>query len=151
MVDGKTLDNSLLPAWKSSIGYLPQDSFFVDGSIRENLVWDSGKDIADDEIWKVLRQVNVDELIKRQASGLDTELANYAYYFSGGERQRLALARVLLRKPRLLILDEATSSLDAENEKRIMETIAQLKKNITILFITHRESVYPWFDQMIRL
>ena len=151
LVDGKRLDNSLLPAWKSSIGYLPQDAFFIDGSIRENLVWDSGKDIADDEIWKVLRQVNVDELIKRQASGLDTELANYAYYFSGGERQRLALARVLLRKPRLLILDEATSSLDAENEKRIMETIAQLKKNITILFITHRESVYPWFDQMIRL
>lgn len=151
LVDGKVLDEALQPRWKSSIGYLPQDAFFIDGSVRENLVWDSGKDISDEEIWKVLRQVNIDELIKRQAGGLDTVLANYAYYFSGGERQRLALARVLLRKPRLLILDEATSSLDAENEKRIMEVIAQLKKQITILFITHRESVYPWFDQMIRL
>jgi ATP-binding cassette subfamily C protein len=151
MVDGKTLDDSLLPAWKSSIGYLPQDSFFVDGSIRENLVWDSGKNFSDYEIMQVLKQVNIDELINRQPKGLDTELANYAYYFSGGERQRLALARVLLRKPRLLILDEATSSLDAENEKRIMEVIEKLKKHITILFITHRESVFPWFDQMIRL
>lgn len=151
MVDGKTLDDSLLPAWKSSIGYLPQDSFFVDGSIRENLVWDSGKNFSDYEIMQVLKQVNIDELINRQPKGLDTELANYAYYFSGGERQRMALARVLLRKPRLLILDEATSSLDAENEKRIMEVIENLKKHITILFITHRESVYPWFDQMIRL
>ena len=151
LVDGKLLDETLQPHWKSSIGYLPQDSFFIDGSIRENLVWDSGKDIPDEEIWMVLKQVNIDELIQRQARGLDTVLANYAYYFSGGERQRLALARVLLRKPRLLILDEATSNLDAENEKRIMETIAQLKENITILFITHRESVYPWFDQMIRL
>ncbi|MFO7552914.1 MAG: ATP-binding cassette domain-containing protein, partial [Haliea sp.] len=151
LIDGKPLDDSLLPRWKSSIGYLPQDSFFIDGSIRENLVWDSGQTIDDEEIWSVLEQVNVDELIRRQPQGLDTSLANYAYYFSGGERQRLALARVLLRKPHLLILDEATSSLDADNEKRIMEVITRLKRHITILFITHRESVYPWFDQMIRL
>ncbi len=151
LIDGKPLDDALLPRWKSSIGYLPQDSFFIDGSIRENLVWDSDPDIPDEEIWNVLEQVNVDELIRRQPQGLDTTLANYAYYFSGGERQRLALARVLLRKPHLLILDEATSSLDADNEKRIMEVITRLKRHITILFITHRESVYPWFDQMIRL
>lgn len=150
-IDGKTLDDNLLPRWKSSIGYLPQDAFFIDGSIRENLVWDSAPDITDQEIWNVLKQVNADGLIARQPEGLDTEVANYAYYFSGGERQRLALARVLLRKPRLLILDEATSSLDLENEKRIMEVIARLKQNITIIYITHRESVYPWFDHVIRL
>ncbi len=150
-IDGKVLDDSLLPRWKSSIGYLPQDAFFIDGSIRENLVWDSGPGSTDEEIWKVLKQVNADELINRQPKKLDTEVANYAYYFSGGERQRLALARVLLRKPYLLILDEATSSLDLENEKRIMEVIARLKQDITIIYITHRESVYPWFDHVIKL
>lgn len=63
----------------------------------------------------------------------------------------LALARVLLRKPRLLLLDEATSSLDTDNEQQIMEVVSQLKDRVTILFVTHRTSLLPWFDQIIRL
>ena len=78
-------------------------------------------------------------------------VVNFPFTFSGGERQRLALARVLLRNPRLLLLDEATSSLDSDNEQQIMEVIAQLKNRVTILFVTHRTSLLPWFDQVIRL
>ena len=69
----------------------------------------------------------------------------------GGERQRLALARVLLRKPQILILDEATSSLDPENEILIMKVLEGVKETTTVVFVTHRESVLPWFDKVVEL
>jgi len=151
LVDGKALDESLLPRWKTGLGYLPQDPFFIDGTLRENLVWDSGGQITDDQIMEMLEQVNAAHLVKRFRKGLDAFIVNYLTSFSGGECQRLALARVLLRKPSLLLLDEATSSLDPENETVIMEVLAELKKKITIVFVTHRESVSKWFDSVIKL
>ena len=151
LVDGKALDESLLPRWKTGLGYLPQDPFFIYGTLRENLVWDSGGQITDDQIMEMLEQVNAAHLVKRFRKGLDAFIVNYLTSFSGGECQRLALARVLLRKPSLLLLDEATSSLDPENETVIMEVLAELKKKITIVFVTHRESVSKWFDSVIKL
>ncbi|MCU0378386.1 MAG: ABC transporter ATP-binding protein/permease [Bacteroidales bacterium] len=150
-IDGQELNEELLSSWKSGIGYLPQDSFFIDGTLRENMVWDSGGEISDDEISDVLGQVNALHLVNRFRKGLDAFIVNYHFAFSGGECQRLALARVLLRKPSLLLLDEATSSLDAENEAMIMEVLARLKEKITIVFVTHRESVTRWFDTVIKL
>ena len=114
-------------------------------------MWDSGGEISDDEILEVLGQVNATHLVKRFRKGLDAYIVNYSFAFSGGECQRLALARVLLRKPALLLLDEATSSLDAENEAIIMEVLADLKERVTIVFVTHRESVARWFDAIIKL
>ena len=87
----------------------------------------------------------------RFKKGLDEEIVNYQFHFSGGERQRLALARVLLRQPKILLLDEATSSLDENNEKQIMDLLAELKTKITILFVTHRTSVLPWCDKIIQI
>jgi ATP-binding cassette subfamily C protein len=130
---------------------LPQDPFFIDGTLRENLVWDSGGDITDEEIWEVLEQVNAVHLVKRFRKGLDAFIVNYTFTFSGGECQRLALARVLLRKPGLLLLDEATSSLDTENEAQIMEVLAKLKEKISVVFVTHRSSLLKWFDAVIKL
>ncbi len=78
-------------------------------------------------------------------------IVNYPFTFSGGECQRLALARVLLRKPSLLLLDEATSSLDADNETPIMEVLDKLKEKVTIVFVTHRDSLLKWFDSVIKL
>ncbi len=150
-VDDICLDDKLLSQWKKSIGYLPQDPFFIDGTIHENLVWDSDEHVTNDQIWEVLRLVNAESLIKKQTNKLDTIIANYQYYFSGGERQRLALARVLLRKPQLLILDEATSSLDPENEKLIMEVLQSLKEKTTILFVSHRTSILPYFDKTLQV
>ena len=75
----------------------------------------------------------------------------FQYHFSGGERQRLALVRVLLRQPQMLLLDEATSSLDPENERLIMDVLANLKNSVTILFVTHRTTILPWFDKVIRI
>jgi ATP-binding cassette subfamily C protein len=165
MIDGVMLDDELLPLWKAGLGYLPQDPFFIDGTLRENLVWDSGTGgrtenhpgragvagISDEEIMKVLEQVNAAHLVKRFRKGLDAFVVNWHTSFSGGECQRLALARVLLRKPSVLLLDEATSSLDAENEVTVMEVLARLKEQVTIVFVTHRESVTRWFDEAIKI
>jgi ATP-binding cassette subfamily C protein len=151
MIDGRVLDDELLPGWRAGLGYLPQDPFFIDGTLRENLVWDSGGTITDDEIMDVLGQVNAVHLVKRFRKGLDAFIVNYQFAFSGGECQRLALARVLLRKPSLLLLDEATSSLDPENETAIMEVLTSLKKRVTVVFVTHRESVTRWFDEVIKI
>lgn len=151
LIDGVLLDDDLLPRWKTGLGYLPQDPFFIDGTLRENLVWDSSCAISDDEIMAVLRQVNAVHLVTRFRKGLDAFVVNYHTSFSGGECQRLALARVLLRKPSVLLLDEATSSLDAENEVTVMEVLARLKEQVTIVFVTHRESVTRWFDEVIKI
>ncbi len=151
VIDGKRLDDDFLPGWKAGLGYLPQDPFFIDGTLRENLVWDSGGGVSDDEIQDVLEQVNAMHLVRRFRKGLDAFIVNYPYSFSGGECQRLALARVLLRRPSVLLLDEATSSLDRENEAVIMDVLRRLKEKVTIVFVTHRESVSGWFDTTISL
>ncbi len=148
-IDDKILDDKSSSQWKSSIGYLPQDAFFIDGSMRENLVWDRSDPIIDEEICSVLDMVNARHLVDRQKDGLDTIITNYQFSFSGGERQRLALARVMLRKPQILILDEATSSLDSENERVVMELLVGLKESTTIVLVTHRESVIPWCDHIV--
>lgn len=148
-VDGKALTKDMFPAWRNNLGYLLQDSFFIDGTIRDNIIWDAGSIPSDEKLWNILKLVNAEDLIKKQEKGLDTYITNYQFHFSGGERQRLALARVLLREPKVLLLDEATSALDTENEIQIMECLERLKKDVTIIFVTHREYLKKYFDKTI--
>lgn len=115
------------------------------------MVWDSTHNLDDNEIIAVLKQVNAYDLVMKQNEGLDTFIANYQFYFSGGERQRMALARAILRKPKLLLLDEATSSLDAENERIIIACLLKLKNEITIVFVTHHHYLVEHFDYTIDL
>jgi ABC-type multidrug transport system fused ATPase/permease subunit len=150
-IDGISLDEENFPVWRKQLGYLPQDSFFIDGTIRENLIWDTEQIPDDNQLFEVLQQVNGLHLVTEQKQGLDTVIVNYQFHFSGGERQRLALARVLLRKPKLLLLDEATSALDPENELQIMDCLVNLKSELTIIFVTHRQSLKPFFDKIIDL
>ncbi|WP_434502383.1 ATP-binding cassette domain-containing protein [Prevotella sp.] len=151
LIDGQKITEDIMPAWRSIIGYLPQDSFFLDGTIRDNLIMDSKKNISDQFIWDTLKSVNAYDLVKSEKKGLDTEIINYQYHFSGGERQRLALARTLLRCPKLLLLDEATSALDTNNELIIMDCLSRLKYDVTIVFVTHHQGLSSYFDQIINL
>jgi ATP-binding cassette subfamily C protein len=137
LVDGRPLRAEQLRSWRSRIGYVPQDTFLFHDTVRENLLW-ARPDASDGEIREALRLAAAEDFVSRLPEGVETVLGDRGVRLSGGERQRLALARALLRKPSLLILDEATSNLDSENERRIQGAIEELHGSMTILIITHR-------------
>ena len=119
-------------------------------TIRHNLLW--GKpDASDDDIWAALKLAAADTFVKNLPEGLDTVVKDRGVRLSGGERQRIALARTLIRHPTLLILDEATSALDLENEQKIFEAISALKHQLTIIFISHKQSLAQFADHVIKL
>lgn len=139
LVDGMPLGPERMRAWRDQIGYVSQDTFLFHDSVRVNLLW-ARPDASDEEINQALRSAAAAEFVTRPHKGLDTVLGDRGVLVSGGERQRLALARALLRKPSLLILDEATSNVDSETERRIQDAIERLRGQMTILVISHRLS-----------
>jgi len=139
LIDGVPLDAERLHAWRACIGYVPQDTFLFNDTVRANLMW-AYPDATDDELHTALRMAAAEDFVSQLPEGMETVLGDRGVRLSGGEQQRLALARALLRKPSLLILDEATSNLDSENELRIQRAIEALHGGITILAITHRLS-----------
>ena len=145
LVDGIPLDPDRLDAWRAQIGYVAQEPFLFHDSVRANLLW-ARPDANEEELWRALRLARADEFVAALPSGLDTVVGDRGVLVSGGERQRLSLARALLRRPTLLILDEATSSLDSENETRIQQAIDSLHQQMTIVIITHRLSTIRGAD-----
>jgi ATP-binding cassette subfamily C protein len=145
LIDGKEFDPKRIRVWRLQIGYVPQDTFLFNDTLRANLLW-AKPDAKEEEINQSLRFAAAEEFVFGLPKGMDTILGERGVLVSGGERQRIALARALLRKPSLLILDEATSSLDSENEKRIQNAIEKLHGQITILIISHRLSTIRGAD-----
>lgn len=145
LLDGKEFSPKSMRAWRKQIGYVPQDTFLFNDTVKANLLWAS-PGANEEKINQSLRFAAAEEFVSGLPRGLDTILGDRGLLVSGGERQRIALARALLRKPSLLILDEATSSLDSENEKRILDAIAQLHGQMTILVISHRLSTIRGAD-----
>jgi ATP-binding cassette subfamily C protein len=150
LVDRVPLKDINVHLWRKNIGYVPQDAFLFNASLRDNMLW-SHPSAKEKEIWQALKLAAIDDFISRLPEGLDTRVGDRGVRLSGGERQRIVLARALLRKPALLILDEATNSLDGENEKRIQKAIESLHGKLTILIITHRLSTIKNADQIIVL
>jgi ATP-binding cassette subfamily C protein len=148
LVDGMELNPERVKAWREQIGYVPQDTFLFHDTLRTNLLW-AKPDAKEEEIIQSLKFAAAEESISGLPRGLDTILGDRGVLVSGGERQRIALARALLRKPSLLILDEATSSLDSENEKRIQNAIEKLHGQMTILVISHRLSTIRGADVIL--
>jgi ATP-binding cassette subfamily C protein len=136
LVDETPLTPELISAWREQIGYVPQDSFHFHDTLRANLLW-ARPQASDAELREALETAAAD-FVARLPQGLDTVLGDRGVLLSGGERQRVALARALVRRPAMLILDEATSSLDSENERRVQDAIERLHGRLTILVITHR-------------
>jgi ATP-binding cassette subfamily C protein len=145
LVDDLPLTPERMRSWRARIGYVAQDTFLFHDTVRANLLW-ARPDASGEVIRQALRLAAAEDFIDGMPEGLDTVLGDRGVRLSGGERQRLALARALLREPSLLILDEATSSLDSENERRIQSAIEELHGHLTILIITHRLSTIRGAD-----
>jgi len=147
-VDKEIITTAHLPSWRSSIGYVSQDSFLLNDTISENLLrFNPG--VREDEMLEALDLAAARDFIEKLPEGLDTVIGDRGVKLSGGERQRIVLARALLRKPELLILDEATSSLDNENEYRIQKALDNLRGRLTIVVIAHRLSTISDADNII--
>ena len=146
-VDDEPLGRNRVRVWRDRIGYVAQDTFLLHDTVRANLLW-ADPAATDADIDRALRLAAADGFVAALPGGLDTVIGDRGVTLSGGERQRLALARALLRKPALLILDEATSSLDSENEQRIQQAIERLHGSMTILVIAHRLSTIRGADMI---
>lgn len=137
-VDGSSISDAI-SSWRDQIGYVSQETFLFNETIRFNLLL-SRPGANDKEIINALNQAAGYKFVSKLPEGLDTVIGDRGVRLSGGEKQRLALARAFLRKPSLLILDEATSNLDSENEKKILKVIDNLQGEMTIFIISHRLS-----------
>ncbi len=150
LVDGIELTADLAPAWRRSVGYMAQEAFLFHASVRANLAW-ADPSASDARMLEVIRLAGLADWIDALPRGLDTVVGDRGTNLSGGERQRLALARTLLRGPRLILLDEPASALDAENEGRLLDTIAGLQGKTTILLVTHRPTAITGADRHLVL
>ena len=149
-IDGVAIDAANRRAWRSTVASVPQESQLLHTTLASNLRLGNAH-ATDAEIWDALERANIAELVRALPDGLETVAGDRGTRFSGGERQRFALARALLRKPQLLILDEATSALDWENQRMIVAAITALRGELTILTIAHRPSLVSFADHVVAL
>lgn len=149
-IDDQPLEDSNRRAWRRSVACVPQDAFLMNDTLAANLRI-GNENASESELWRCLEQANAGDLVRSLPEGLETMVGDRGSRFSGGERQRIALARALLRKPQLLLLDEATSALDWENQSIIADAIQALRGHLTILTIAHRSSLITIADDVIAL
>ena len=143
--------NRLKP-WRRNFGYVPQDTYLSDDTIKENIAFGvKPEDIDVKKILKIINQLDLKNLIDNLPKGLDTLVGDYGSKLSGGEKQRIGIARALYFNPQILLLDESTSSLDILSEKKILSLVERLKKKITILIISHRKSALSICDKTLEL
>ena len=150
LVDGIDVRDIALKSLRSSVIFVPQEPILFDLTLRENLLY-GNPTATEEELAKVTRLAQLETLINRLPNGLDEALGPRGNRLSGGERQRVALARALLQHPKVLILDECTSALDALTEKRLFAGLDHYLRGVTTIVISHRPYPTDWADREVRL
>jgi subfamily B ATP-binding cassette protein MsbA len=148
LVDGRDLAGVRLRDYRSHLGVVMQDNFLFDGTIRENIAY-AQPDVSDEDVRRAARIAHVDEFVEKWEKQYETIVGERGVKLSGGQRQRVAIARAILADPRILILDEATSSLDSESEAMIRDGLRSLRRGRTTFVIAHRLSTIISSDQIL--
>ena len=151
LIDNHNLKDLSLESYRSCLGVVPQDVSLFDNTLRYNILFGAKFQISEQQLDEAVRIARVDTFIKNLENGLDTMIGEKGIKLSGGERQRVGIARALVKNPSILIFDEATSSLDVENEALIRESIETASKGRTTIIIAHRLSTIKDADKIIVL
>ncbi len=146
-LDGTDLRDFARSALPGEVAFVAQEAFLFDDTVRGNIAF--GTDATDEEVWEAARLANAAEFVDRLPQGLDTDLGERGTTLSGGQRQRVALARALVRKPRLLILDDATSAVDASVETRMLEGLRDAELPSTVIVVAYRRSSITLADEVV--
>ena len=139
-IGGENIDEISLENWRKQIGLVGQNSAVMPGTIRENLLYGLEREVSDDELWQALDMAYAKNFVQEMDDQLDTQIGERGIKLSGGQRQRIAIARAFLCNPKILMLDEATASLDSESEAMVQKALSSLMKDRTTLVIAHRLS-----------
>jgi ABC-type bacteriocin/lantibiotic exporter with double-glycine peptidase domain len=148
-VNGVEIGNDLV-SWRSKIGYVPQSIFFLDGTVRENIIF-GGEELENRHMFETLEKAGLIDFIESLPDGIETNVGENGESFSGGQRQRLGIARALYRKPSVLIMDEPTSALDAVATTELVETLKELSGSVLVLAASHDEILLSRCDQIFDL
>jgi ATP-binding cassette subfamily B protein len=149
-IDGVDVRDASLSSLAATVGVVSQETYLFHASVRENLRF-AKPDATDDEIEDAAKTARIHDLIASLPDGYDTVVGERGYRFSGGEKQRMAIARTVLRNPPVLILDEATSSLDTQTEAAVQASLQELSEGRTTITIAHRLSTVRDADQIVVL
>lgn len=150
LLDGADMEALDLRSYRQSLSVVPQESVLFEGSVRDNIGYGM-PDVSDERIREALRDANALEFVERLPQGLDSIVGERGARLSGGQRQRLAIARALIRDPRVLVLDEATSALDSRSEALIQQALARLVQGRTVFIVAHRLSTIRNADRIVVL
>jgi ATP-binding cassette, subfamily B, bacterial PglK len=149
-VDGVILSPENIQSWQKKIGYVPQQPYLVEGTLAENIAFAVEKEKVDENwILECCKLASMEDVFENAPLGLHTKVGERGTLFSGGQMQRIAIARALYRKPDILILDEATSSLDNKNERKWQECLNNVKGRMTIILISHKPHTIEYCDTII--
>jgi ATP-binding cassette, subfamily B, bacterial AbcA/BmrA len=148
LLGGQDISSFRLHSWRSSIGYVSQESPIMSGTIRDNIAYGMEREVPDEEIERAAKLANASEFIDALPDGFNTQVGERGIKLSGGQRQRIAIARALIRNPRILLLDEATSNLDSTSEHLVQKALEHLMEGRTTLVIAHRLSTVVDADQI---
>ena len=146
-LDGEELSTVCLDDLYKKVTYLTQDAPVFDGTIRENLVFD--QKVEDKKLLEVLQKVHLSQMVGQLENGLDTAIGERGTCLSGGEKQRLAIARIWFDNPEMVVLDEATSAMDALTEEAVMGSLMELLQDKTVISITHRLNLMEQYDKIV--